>query len=65
LNIYDKKQINCYRCGVFVGEVDYDAVIVAPKCGRCANPFPENDDKVTYLKNRYDNAKECLVVISS
>lgn len=64
LNIYDTKQISCYRCGRFIGEIDFDAVIVSPKCGDCANPFPKNDDKLTYLKNRYgNNPKEIIVAV--
>ncbi len=34
-----------------MGEVDIDAEIIRPKCGKCANPTPENDDKVTYIIN--------------
>lgn len=39
MNIYDTKQVNCYRCGRWVGEVDSEAGIIYPKCGDCANPF--------------------------
>jgi hypothetical protein len=28
-----------------------------PKCGKCANPIPEGDDKVLYLKSRYSNSQ--------
>ncbi len=34
-----------------MGEVDIDAEIIRPKCGRCANPMPENDDKLGYIIN--------------
>jgi len=44
LNIYDTKLINCYKCGKWVGEVAYDAEIICPKCGDCADPFPKSDD---------------------
>lgn len=64
MNIYDTKVVSCYKCGKFIGEIDHDALIMAPKCGRCANPFPESDDKIIYLKNRYDNnPKEIIVAV--
>lgn len=53
MNIYDKKSIRCYKCDRFIGEIDYDAVITLPKCGQCANPMPEGDDKVLYTASRF------------
>jgi len=44
LNIYDTKQIKCYKCGKWIGEAAYDAEIICPKCGDCADPFPKYDD---------------------
>ncbi|KAG2478000.1 MAG: hypothetical protein NPMRTH1_820041 [Nitrosopumilales archaeon] len=44
MNIYDTKVIRCYRCDKDLGEVDWEAVVIAPKCGDCANPYPKNDD---------------------
>lgn len=44
MNIYDTKQINCYRCGKWVGEVDFEALIICPKCGSCADPYPKGYD---------------------
>ncbi len=51
--------IRCYRCDKDIGEVDWEAVVIAPKCGDCANPYPKNDDllhrtvrKVTKTKNK-------------
>jgi len=49
MNIYDKKSVRCSQCDRFIGEIDADAVVVLPKCGRCANPMPEGDDKVQYI----------------
>lgn len=43
MNIYDTKQIKCYQCGKWVG-VAYDAQIIYPLCGDCADPFPKGDD---------------------
>jgi len=50
LNIYDTKQLSCFKCGKNIGEVTYDAEIIFPKCGQCAEPLPENDDKVLYSR---------------
>ena len=44
MNLYDTKQINCYRCGKWIGEVDWEAVINCPKCGSCADPYPKGYD---------------------
>ena len=51
LNIYDEKTISCVECGRCIGEVEYDAEIIRPKCGKCANPMPEGDDKLSYTVN--------------
>ncbi len=58
LSLYDTKVIHCYRCDKDIGEVDWEALVIAPKCGDCANPYPKNDDllprtvrKVTKTKN--------------
>jgi len=57
MNIYDTKSVNCSKCGKFIGEIEFDAVVILPKCGRCADPIPEGDDKVSYLKSIYSNSK--------
>ena len=58
MNLYDTKQITCYRCGKFIGEVDINAEILCPKCGDCADPFPYGDDKILYTMNRIINKKK-------
>ncbi len=35
MNIYDTKSIYCANCGKFLGEIDFDAQIFLPKCGKC------------------------------
>ena len=55
MNLYDTKSIICSKCNKFIGEIEYDAVVTLPKCGHCANPFPEGDDKVAYTKTRIIN----------
>ena len=49
LNIYDTRSISCASCGKVIGEVDYDAEIIYPKCGQCSNPTPHMKDKMPYL----------------
>lgn len=43
MNIYDTKTLSCIQCGKCIGEVDYDAEVIRPKCGQCANPMPYGD----------------------
>jgi hypothetical protein len=61
MNIYDKKSIHCSQCDRFMGEIDVDAVVVLPKCGRCANPMPEGDDKVLYIVSKFNLNPKSLV----
>jgi len=60
LNIYDQKSISCGKCGRFIGEIDYGAVVILPKCGRCANPLPEGDDKVQYIISKFNERPKSL-----
>jgi hypothetical protein len=48
MNIYDTKPIKCVRCGKSIGEIEYDAEVINPKCGYCANPLPDGFDKLSY-----------------
>jgi len=52
MNTYDMKIIKCVRCGMYVGEVEYDAEVVFPRCGKCANPLPDGFDKLSYHVSR-------------
>ncbi len=49
LNIYDTKTIRCSICQKAIGEVDFDAEIIRPKCAQCSNPIPDINDKIPYL----------------
>lgn len=61
MNIYDKKSVYCSQCNKFIGEIDFDAVLVLPKCGKCANPIPEGDDKVQYIISKFNtNVKNII-----
>ncbi|HXX05548.1 MAG TPA: hypothetical protein VEJ68_01885 [Candidatus Bathyarchaeia archaeon] len=60
MNIYDKKSVRCSRCDKFIGEIDYDAIVTLPKCGRCANPLPEGDDKIMYVVSKFNKNPQIL-----
>jgi hypothetical protein len=55
MNIYDTKTIHCITCGKFIGEIDYNAQVVLPRCGNCSNPRPHGDDSLLYLASRIGN----------
>lgn len=61
MNIYDMKSVRCSKCDRFIGEIEYDAVVTLPKCGRCANPMPEGDDKVQYVVSKFNKNPKSLV----
>lgn len=61
MNIYDTKVIKCAKCGRYVGEVEFDAEIIFPKCGKCANPIPDGVDKLTYAVSSFNNATKLTV----
>ena len=61
MNIYDKKSVRCSQCDKFIGEIDSDAIIILPKCGKCANPMPEGDDKVQYIVSKFNPNPKSLV----
>lgn len=61
MNIYDMKSVRCSKCDRFIGEIEYDAMVTLPKCGRCANPMPEGDDKVQYVVSKFNKNPKSLV----
>ena len=58
MNIYDIVPIRCCICNKDIGEVDYDAEIIRPKCGQCANPIPKPEDKILYTVTAIKAAKD-------
>jgi hypothetical protein len=48
MNIYDTKVIRCAKCDKCIGEANYDAEIILPKCSKCANPLPSIPDDSPY-----------------
>jgi hypothetical protein len=63
MNIYDTKSIYCKDCGKSIGEIEYDANVILPECGQCANPMPEGDD-ILYTVNAIKNQSESVIIIS-
>ncbi len=63
MNIYDTKSVHCSRFGKFIGKIDYDAIVTLPKCGKCANPLPENEDKAGYIVSKYGRNVESIVKV--
>ena len=49
LNIYDTRTISCVICKQAIGEVDFDAEIIRPKCGQCSDLTLHPKDKMPYL----------------
>lgn len=54
MNIYDTKIISCVQCNNNIGEIDFDAEVILPKCGKCADPMPEGD-KILYTVSHFQN----------
>ncbi len=57
MNIYDTKTVVCHQCKRCIGEVDYDALVIRPLCGQCANPLPEGD-KILYVVSHYQQKEK-------
>jgi len=63
MNLYDTIQISCHNCKTPIGEIDYDALVIRPLCGKCANPMPEGDDML-YVVNAIQNQSRSVIIIS-
>ena len=50
MNIYDKKVIKCVICEKDIGEINYDAEVIYPRCGECSDPKPHVNDHVVPLQ---------------
>ncbi len=46
MNIYDTKLIHCSKCEKFIGEIDYDAIVMLPKCGKCVNQTLKENNRI-------------------
>jgi len=64
MSLYDKKQLKCYKCGKFVGEVEYDSEVFFAKCSSCANPFPDGAENIAYLKSKYQKNPEIVSLVT-
>lgn len=65
LNLYDTKQINCYRCGQWIGEVAFEALIINPKCGSCADPYPKEFDLLPSPKKILTSIQEEKLIVAT
>jgi hypothetical protein len=54
MNLYDTKQISCVKCEKPIGEIDYEAVVIFPRCGKCANLMPKGDE-ILHTSNHLQN----------
>ena len=61
MNIYDTKSISCRNCNKVIGEIDYDAQVILPECGQCANPLPEGD-KILYTISAMKNQPQKITL---
>jgi len=59
------KSIHCVKCDKFIGEIESDALVVFSKCGKCANPLPEGDDKALYTINKYKINPKSLELVAA
>jgi len=51
--------VTCDKC---IGELDYDAQVIRPECGQCANLLPEGDDILYTASNMINQHKQKEVV---
>ncbi len=47
-----------------MGEIDYDAEVIRPLCGHCANPLPEGDNILYTVSNVINQHKQKQLVIT-
>ncbi|AJM92890.1 MULTISPECIES: hypothetical protein [Nitrosopumilus] len=59
MNIYDTKSVYCKDCGKPIGEIEYDANVILPECGQCADPIPEGD-KILYTVSALSQSKKMI-----
>jgi hypothetical protein len=49
--MYDMIQVHCGYCGNWIGEIEYDSIVIEPRCGACYNPT-EASIHTTSLKTK-------------
>ena len=62
MNIYDMKSVICTKCKISIGEIDFDAEVTMPLCGKCANPLPEGDTIIYTISHFQNNASQQLAL---
>ena len=63
MNIYDTKTVFCKSCERSIGEIEYDAEVILPKCGSCADIKPEGD-KILYTVSAIQHPPRKRVIVS-
>jgi len=58
LNICDMKSIRCSKCGKFIAEIEYDAIVTLPKCGHCKPYAWERWQSTLYHKQIWQESKK-------
>lgn len=59
------KVLRCCKCEKCIGEIDFDAEVVYPQCGNCANLLPQGEDKLAYTITSLNNQKkEKLITVT-
>ncbi|BDQ30354.1 hypothetical protein NZNM25_10040 [Nitrosopumilus zosterae] len=61
MNIYDTKSVICAKCKSSIGEIEFDAEVIMPLCGKCANPLPEGDNIIYTINNIQNNSQQLLL----
>lgn len=64
MNIYDTKSIQCAKCKVSIGEIEFDATVTMPLCGHCANPLPAGDN-IIYTISHIQNSNMQKLILKS
>lgn len=54
MNIYDTKLIHCSKCEKFIGEIDCDAIVMLPKCGKCVNQTSKENNHIDITSKNED-----------
>jgi len=61
MNDYDTKPISCFTCKTPIGEIDCDALVIRPLCGKCASPIPEGDNILCTISHFQNNPSQLII----
>lgn len=49
MSMYDTKIIRCVECDETMGELDFDAQVMQPKCGNCVRLMEETKNNLMHV----------------